>query len=355
MKEAIYGAGGNGKILLTYLQEKGKDIDFFIDEFSDAQEVMGKPVYRLAECHNRDIQIYVFISQYSNQVKEAISCKFEEVLNYSETVMKFPGLFPLFTKDMIPPEYSAQQEQEIQALRGLLKDCKSKELLDQILKFRAKPSVETFVSPSNDLQYLPSDINVFKKGDLIRAIDVGSFDGCNVVNLLGYAKEKGFHVENISAVEPSPSNMTLLREKLKKLGEDLGKGTTCHIFPNAISSKKEILRLAEGQGQTSYVSQNGSLEVAAISIDECHYFSRPNLIMMDVEGYEKAALLGAKETITDHQPTLMISAYHKPNDLWELALLINEINPNYDMYLRYYGEWLNEIILYCLPKQLAQK
>jgi len=44
--------------------------------------------------------------------------------------------------------------------------------------------------------------------------------------------------------------------------------------------------------------------------------------------------LGMKKIIQEQSSSLAICLYHKPQDLWELPLLINGINPNYDMHLR---------------------
>jgi len=47
---------------------------------------------------------------------------------------------------------------------------------------------------------------------------------------------------------------------------------------------------------------------------------------------------------------LTIAIYHKPYDLWDIPLLINEINPDYDMYIRAHGDFTTEVVLYCIPK-----
>ena len=74
------------------------------------------------------------------------------------------------------------------------------------------------------------------------------------------------------------------------------------------------------------------------------------VVKMDIEGAEAEAIIGATELIKTSSPVLAICLYHKPKDLWELPLLINEINPNYDMYLRLYGSMGLELVLYCVPK-----
>ena len=50
---------------------------------------------------------------------------------------------------------------------------------------------------------------------------------------------------------------------------------------------------------------------------------------MDIEGAELAALSGAAKVIGRYKPTLAISGYHKPEDLWELPNKIRSLNPDY--------------------------
>ena len=72
----------------------------------------------------------------------------------------------------------------------------------------------------------------------------------------------------------------------------------------------------------------------------------PTFIKLDVEGAEKETLLGAAEIIRRSRPKLAISAYHKPEDLYELPRTIAGIRDDYRFCLRhhYAGEW--DTILY---------
>jgi hypothetical protein len=73
---------------------------------------------------------------------------------------------------------------------------------------------------------------------------------------------------------------------------------------------------------------------------------------MDIEGAEIEALCGAKECIRAYAPILTICVYHRPSDLWEIPLLIEEILPDgYDMYLRVHEHMGLSSVLYCLPKK----
>ena len=59
-------------------------------------------------------------------------------------------------------------------------------------------------------------------------------------------------------------------------------------------------------------------------------------IKYDVEGAEKEALLGSVNTIKAHKPALLVSAYHRSEDIFELPLMLNTLEPSYKLYLRRY-------------------
>lgn len=72
------------------------------------------------------------------------------------------------------------------------------------------------------------------------------------------------------------------------------------------------------------------------------------LMKMDIEGAEMNALLGARETIKKYRPKLMISLYHKANDIWELPLFVNQLVPEYKIYIRHHRTTPNDTVMYAI-------
>jgi len=73
---------------------------------------------------------------------------------------------------------------------------------------------------------------------------------------------------------------------------------------------------------------------------------------MDVEGAEAEAIKGSKIIIKTYKPILAICVYHKSGDLWELPILVKNLNPSYSMYLRNHGHMGLETVLYCVDRSL---
>lgn len=95
---------------------------------------------------------------------------------------------------------------------------------------------------------------------------------------------------------------------------------------------------------------NESCQVPVTSLDT--YFSGmsiqdwPSLIKMDIEGSEKEALQGAEIIIKEKKPRLMISAYHKTEDIYELLQTIIDMRSDYEFQLWKLGDGFVDMVLY---------
>ena len=69
-------------------------------------------------------------------------------------------------------------------------------------------------------------------------------------------------------------------------------------------------------------------------------------LKMDIEGAEVEAIKGARNIIQSDKPRMAVCIYHKPNDLWEISLMIHEMVPEYKMYIRHMGIRCYGTILY---------
>jgi hypothetical protein len=69
---------------------------------------------------------------------------------------------------------------------------------------------------------------------------------------------------------------------------------------------------------------------------------------MNIEGAELEALEGARESIRRWAPTLAISAYHRPSDLWQVAALARSLRPDYRLYFRQHDGGVIETVLYAI-------
>ena len=76
---------------------------------------------------------------------------------------------------------------------------------------------------------------------------------------------------------------------------------------------------------------------------------RATIIKMDLEGFEKRALLGAERLLRECAPRLAVTGYHYADDLLEISDTIRAICPQYQFRLRHHSNYYYDSIIYAEP------
>ena len=121
--------------------------------------------------------------------------------------------------------------------------------------------------------------------------------------------------------------------------------------------------LEEYPGLNEYEYEELAEELASKPVDNKRIFGfetqklngenalRARYIKYDVEGAEKQAIAGSQKMICSSMPDLLISLYHRNEDMFALPLQIHAMAPDYKLYLRrfrYIPAW--DLNLYCISK-----
>jgi FkbM family methyltransferase len=236
----------------------------------------------------------------------------------------------------------------IDSARSYLTDKKSKSLYDEIINFRKTSSLESLPDPeSMNMVYMPDDLPWVIKDNPLNVIDCGAYVG----DTLKAFTKNNFQLKNYFAFEPDTSNFEKLYHNV-----NLWELENIFCFNNATWSENTILSFTFGGGEDNtgaHVTQlvtSHNQKVLALRLDSIFSDIKIDLIKMDIEGAEINTLLGLKNVIQKDLPFLAISVYHKPEDLWEIPLLIHSFSKEYNLYLRNYGQQTFETVLYCVPK-----
>jgi FkbM family methyltransferase len=171
---------------------------------------------------------------------------------------------------------------------------------------------------------LPKELGLVGDGEVF--VQAGCFNGDtqkSYVNWFGdtYAKMVTF--------EAHPGQFAVSQERLAGLRD-------VEIVRAGLSDRRGTVRFALGTLGNSSIQQTGGEEINVVPLDEYMAGRRVTFIALDIEGAELAAIQGAKGIIVEQKPKLAISVYHRPEDIWEIPLLVKEYNPSYRFYLRHY-------------------
>jgi FkbM family methyltransferase len=160
-------------------------------------------------------------------------------------------------------------------------------------------------------------------------IDCGAYLGDTLQEFLKTYKDSFYQY---IAFEPDPDNFDSLSKCVKSLATD-ATDTKIKLFQAAVSDTESFLRFDGGHGHSSKVSHDAGGEfVPSVTLDTALDGAPITFIKIDVEGFERNVLLGAKNIIARCRPVLAVSAYHMLDDLWRLPVLLNELCANYKFF-----------------------
>lgn len=172
--------------------------------------------------------------------------------------------------------------------------------------------------------------NLARTGEFIRpgdcVWDVGANHGYTTILFARLAGEEG----HVCAFEPEPRNVEILTRNID-LNSFAGRVT---ILPLAIGGESGRARFSvgdhcdnhhlEGVGGGAAYKTVGCIEVEQRSVDDLiteGTLPPPDVIKLDVEGAELAALSGMKNCLTAHRPRLMVEAHgwDPDREAWKTA------------------------------------
>jgi FkbM family methyltransferase len=346
----IYGAGNVGRDVLRVLASQGVSVAGFLDRNARPDSVWGEtpilqpddPVISAAQRQRSHVVIGIFnrdvemppIAGYLKTLGYGLITSFLDL--HDQFALELGDRFWLTSRHFYP-----EHQQQISAGYELWSDEASRDLYASVLKFRFAKSYEALPSPSFEDQYFPKGLPPWPSP--IRMIDCGAYDGDTLRALMDGRASVGA----IAAFEPDPDNFGKLTQSV--CSNATAPVDTICLFPCGVSSETTQLRFSSGQGSASCASENGDTVIQCVSLDDALPVFRPNVIKMDIEGAEYAALLGARRMIEQNRPGLAISVYHRPEHLWAIPFLARTWLKGGQHYLRMHAYNAFELIYYWMP------
>ncbi|CAM3939204.1 FkbM family methyltransferase [Pseudoalteromonas byunsanensis] len=358
----IYGGSHFGKALVEYFSEINILPAAVLDRAPKFEHYLGVPVLPF-EQGNFDHKLPVLVSILGfDGVEQAIEkAGFEQIIPTLEVFKLFPQALKILNQCgvlwMQPPLDKQVDERSCDALQSLWSDSSSLNLFNKIINYRKSPSQSSYPLPEGYEMYFPTDIPSLYAYERLRVLDVGIFDGDTFA---GFYERYGTCIEKYSGVEVSTKNIAKLQTRLKNMGLSesfieverlavgLPEGSALKVIENDSASTVELI------DSNAIASCDSAVVVQAGDLGRLLVKTQCNILKMDIEGADYDALIQAKTYISNHTPTLALSLYHRPQDLWAIPLLIESFAPNkYNYYLRQEGHWLLETQLYAVPKAMV--
>ena len=176
----------------------------------------------------------------------------------------------------------------------------------------------------------PGKVEV-KPGDWV--VDGGACEGFFSL----YCLSKG---ASVLAVEPNPRMAQALKNTLKPYIEE-GRAKVVQAALGEKEEETELVLNYRNAGGSSLITVpsrgSSSVRVSVVPLDrlvEKEKIPRVDFVKLDVEGFEREVIRGAKELVCHQEPRWAIACYHRTDDHEILPTLLMEFCPSYQTFTR---------------------
>ena len=324
----MYGMGNGADKILAVCERYGIEVrDFFAsDGFVRGHSFHGKTVLSYSAVKEKyGAENIIVLLSFGSSLPDVLEL-FKKV--DSECEMYAPDV-PVCDGEIFTLEFFESHKTEILAVRDMLEDEKSKSIYENVILYKLTGKIEYLFEAES---YKEESYSLLGAADFKSYADLGAYNGDTVREILEHSPD----IEKIYALEPDARTFRKLDAFCN--GYD-GKAKLIPINAAAWSSDTTLTFGNEGNRNSGIFAPTKTakrVDSTARSLDSVLDGECIDYIKYDVEGAEREALLGSRETIEKYCPALLVSLYHRSDDIFELPHMIHEMAPDYKLYLRRY-------------------
>lgn len=337
----IFGAGHFARDVYAILQAAHLTIRGFIETQPQRSDLLGRPVLSWAQVAAAPedqllIAIHNRAAPLDQLAKLARTHGFPRIAYPWDIYRCFPDELG-WRYWLSGPEPLLAGLDRLKALHARLADDESRRCLYRIVAFRLGLD-DAYASFRHELaQYFNPLTLAALPAHPLSYIDGGAFDGDSLRQLAACHP-----IAQAYLFEPDPENYRKLADNQQ------ASPFPVHCLPLGLMNGYQVLNFSGGQGEGGNLSGSGDLHVACVALDELLPNTAIDFIKLDVEGAEILALRGARRLLEKHRPTLAISLYHRPDDLWTIPETLDSLCPGYRLFIRQHHFNSFDCVLYAI-------
>ena len=322
----MYGMGNGADKILAVCAQKGITVcDFFAsDGFVRGHCFHGKQVLSWGEIKQKyGVENLIVLLSFGTSRPEVL----ENIYRIADEAELYAPDVPAFGNGVFDRAFLENNREEIESAYALLSDDTSRAVFENVLRFKLTGKPQYLRNAEND----PDDVmrELIRPDRLTAYADLGAYNGDTVRQLLSHAPA----LKKVWAMEPDARNY----KKLNAYAQAEDRAQVLAVQAGAWSCEDTLFFDASGNRNASFgANRSDTLDrpaklssIAAMPLDKVLAGERVDYIKYDVEGAEKEALLGSVGSIRAHRPLLLVSLYHRNEDLFALPLLIRKLFPDY--------------------------
>ena len=319
----VYGMGNGADKLLAHLSLYGVEVaDFFAsDGFVRGHLFHGKRVKSFSEIREAYSDFVILLSFASNR---------EEVLDMMVGInekydMYVPDM-PVAGEEYFDKDFYNSNYAEIKRAYDSLDDLDSKNAFAAVINYRLSGRMDFLMgafSPKREIY------NLILRKSIKSIVDAGAYNGDTLREAVEFFPE----LETAVAIEADKKNF----KKLNKY-RDTVEQIKIDCVNAAVWNENGAGSFINSGNRNSSVSSTASFLHSELAVDLIRIDSvvnyRVDYIKYDVEGAEREALIGSSGLIKEYHPALLISLYHRSEDIFSLVNMMKNEYPDYSFYIR---------------------
>jgi len=311
----MYGMGNGADKILQELEKRGITVsDFFAsDGFVRGHFFHSKKVLSYGEAKEKYSDFIVLL---------AFGSSLDGVIDNIKRIASEQELYapdvPVCGGEIFDCDFYNRNYEDIERAYKALADDTSREIFAAVVNFKL----------SGDIRFLTDTVcddgmSLFDFSSYRVCVDAGAYRGESSEEMLTL----GNSIEKIYALEPDSKTYA----KLCAFSIDHPK--VIPLLCGAWKESGEGLFSSQGNRNSSF-SSCGNMLTKLEKIDNIVNEDTPDYIKYDVEGCESEALDGSRSTILSSSPDLLVSIYHRSEDIFSLVNKISDEYGQYSIFIR---------------------
>ena len=327
-KIVMYGMGNGADKILAVCEKYGIEVsDFFAsDGFVRGHSFHGKVVLSYSAMKEKyGAENVIVLLSFGSCLPDVLEL-LERVASECET---YAPDVPVCGSELFTLDFFESHKEEIKRAYDLLADDTSRSIYVNVINYKLSGKMSYLF----DAQTQKSETYSLLSADrFISCADLGAYNGDTLREIISVCP----NIEKIYALEPDRRNYKKLFEYCESYD---GKAELFPINAAAWSEDTTLVFGNEGNRNSGIFAPTKTaktVEISARALDSVLGGERVDYIKYDVEGAEREAIEGSAKAILAHHPALLVSAYHKSEDIFALPLQIHALCPKYKLYYRRY-------------------
>lgn len=347
----LYGAGNTGQELALHLRADYGGRLVFADQRQDlwGREILGIPVLSPAEAAQRHGEDGIFVITVFNRERDCAYAAIAGELHRLGAARCVPWALPAWKYgDALLPRYflgSAKDIcpflEEIRRVFSALEDERSRAVFLELLEASLTAPFDGYSAWETGPQYFIPEV-LQRLPERVCMVDCGAYDGDTLRDALVWLGAD--RIGEYHAFEPDRENFARLQAFVADLPIDVRARIICHRA--AVGEKEGFVSMTSEGTESSFVTDGAGGDIPCMTLDSVLAGKHCDFLKMDIEGYEKEALRGARTVLSKRERGILaISAYHRPDDFFAIPLCIENLRGGYGFFKKHYAN-LFETVYY---------